>query len=344
MKTIVNIILLSIVFTSLFAQDKGFKFSDRLTEKQIDLFFNGKLLTSYYYVDSIKKPVLFPVNTVSGITVTRGFPIAPRAGERMDHPHQVGLWMSYESVNGIDFWNHSTFTPYQNRSSYGTILHDGIVKTQAGENTAVLEVTARWLNSTGQILLRESTQYEFVVKDNNFIINRTTTLNTLEEDVFFKDVKDGLLAIRVARELEHPSIEPGYFVDSLGNSHTESIISNDSLSGEYLSSEGLTGNAVWGTKARWVTLRGKKDSKNISITLVDHPKNIGYPAYWHTRDYGLFAINPLGQEIFSKGQTKLNLLIHKGESLTLRYRVIIHEGDPLDESEINALSDDFIKP
>ena len=39
--------------------------------------------------------------------VTRGFPLEPRPGERVDHPHHVGLWFNHGDVNGVDFWNNS---------------------------------------------------------------------------------------------------------------------------------------------------------------------------------------------------------------------------------------------
>src|SRR5688572_31585358 len=48
-----------------------FKIVQHDEKKQIDILFNGKLLTAYCYFDSIKKPFLFPVNTIDGITVTR---------------------------------------------------------------------------------------------------------------------------------------------------------------------------------------------------------------------------------------------------------------------------------
>ena len=52
---------------------------------------------------------------------------------------------------------------------------------------------------------------------------------------------------------------------------------------------------------------GKKNAELVSITIIDHPKNPGYPTYWHARGYGLFAANSLGQEPLSGGKEKLNL-------------------------------------
>ena len=59
--------------------------------------------------------------------------------------------------------------------------------------------------------------FNFSVKENNFIIDRITVLTATDTTVVFKDVKDGMFAIRVARELELPSKEKTNFVDDKGN-------------------------------------------------------------------------------------------------------------------------------
>jgi hypothetical protein len=289
------------------------------------------------------KPVLFPINTVSGITITRGYPLAPRVGERVDHPHHIGLWLNYESVNGLDFWNNSTAIPYAKRSHYGTIYHDRIVKSNATKNEASLEVSAQWKDHANKPLLLETTNYNFSVADGNFIIDRTTTLRSLNEDVFLKDIKDGFLGLRVTKELELPSNESVKYVDDKGNVTEVPAVNNDKVSGDYLSSEGFKGNDVWGTRGVWASLFGKKDGKDISVTIIDHPKNIGYPTYWHSRGYGLFAANPIGQAAFSKGKETLNLVVKKGESVTFRFRVVVHEGTNLTPDQINQLAKDFGK-
>lgn len=343
-RCLIIVLVFTSIFSSTFSQKKktGFRFIDHIDKKQIDLEYNGKVMTSYCYYDSLMKPVLFPLNTVSGVTVTRGFPLEPRPGERVDHPHHTGMWLNYESVNGLDFWNNSTAIPYNLRSKYGSIIHDGLVKTEYNEKRAFLEVTARWVNKNGDVLLRETTRYTFSINETDFIIDRVTTLNAVV-DVSFKDIKDGFFGIRVARELEHPSTEAQTFLDSNGNPTRVPVVDNKGVTGEYLSSEGLKGNDVWGTRGRWVRLKGRKNGRQVSITIFDHPKNVGYPTYWHARGYGLFAANPLGQEIFSKGKEKLNFSIRAGESATFRYRVLLHDGELLNDDEINKLAKQFSK-
>ncbi len=337
----VSIFLLLSLFT-IGQQTKGFSFVERKDKKQVDVLFNGNLMTAYCYYDSSRKPVLFPVKTVDGITITRSYPFKMIAGERTDHPHHTGIWLNYESVNGLDFWNNSTAIAPEKRNHYGTILPGNITASKTNGNTASLSATAKWVRPDKKVLLNEQTTFNFTVVANDFIIDRITTLTATDTVVIFKDVKDGMFAIRVARELELPSKEKSSFVDDKGNV-TEVAPSGSEATGMYYSSNGSKGDSVWSTKGTWVMLTGKKDGKDITIGMFDHPLNVGYPAYWHARGYGLFAVNPLGRKVFSNGKEELNFSLKPGQSVTFRYRVVVHSGATLTPDDMNKLFTDFSK-
>ena len=183
------------------SQTKSVKFVDDKTNKKIEVLVDGKSFTDYFYpgADVLKKAVLYPVRTAKGTIITRGWPIAPRTGERVDHPHHVGVWLNYEDVNGHDFWNNSN-TPPNPKSTYGTIVHTGVKSIKGGKNKGELVVTADWLDKNGKIMLKEETKYIFQGTDNQRVMDRITTLTAQESEVSFPDVKDGMFAIRVARE------------------------------------------------------------------------------------------------------------------------------------------------
>jgi hypothetical protein len=245
-------------------------------------------------------------------------------------------------VNGLDFWNNSTAIPVEKRNQYGTIIHQKVVSKKANGNKASLTTMAIWVRPDNKVLLDEQTTFNFSAdpKEGNFIIDRITTLTAKDTAVIFKDVKDGMFAIRVARELELPSKEKTSFVDDKGNVTTVPPSGTDAT-GMYYSSNGLKGDSVWSTKGEWVMLTGKKDGKDITIGMFDHPSNVGYPAYWHARGYGLFAVNPLGRKIFSNGKEELNFSLKRGESVTFRYRIVVHSGKFLTTEDMNKLSADF---
>ncbi len=294
-------------------------------EKRIDVLIDGQLFTSYRWPDSVYKPILYPIISAGGHIVTRGFPLDPREGERQDHRHQVGNWLNYGDVNGNDFWgNGHTGTKSPNG---GTIVHVGAKKTSEGPGEAVLETASRWVDSTGNELMSEKTQLRFAAEDSIRIIDRITTLTaTAAKPVLFKDTKEGMFGIRVARSLELPS------EDDKGMA-----------TGNYRSSEGISGAEVWGTRARWMDLYGNVDNEKVALIICDHPDNIGYPTYWHARGYGLFAANPLGQKDFTEGRQEMNFQLAPGDSVTFRYRVVIASGAYPDDAMINAWADDFAK-
>ena len=344
MKRISILLFIQIIAAATMAQNKaGFEFVEKKEKNEIDVLYNGKLLTAYCYYDSIMKPFLYPINTLDGVTITRGYPIAPRQGDRTDHPHHVGLWMNYESVNGLDFWNNSTAIAADRKDKYGTIRHDKIIQKIANKDKASLSVTANWIRPDGKIILNEQTTYDFQVTDNQFFIDRTSKLTATDVAVDFKDVKDGFFAIRIARELEMPSKEKSEFVDANGNKTTVPALNNDKVSGMYYNSNGVKGDSVWSTKARWAMLKGIKDNKQITIGMFDHPANPGYPTYWHARGYGLFALNPLGRKVFSNGTEELNYSLKKGASANFHYRVVVASGKTIDAKEMNNLADAFAK-
>ena len=76
--------------------------------------------------------------------------------------------------------------------------------------------------------------------------------------------------------------------------------------------------------------------------IIDNPANVGYPTYWHARDYGLFAANTLGQKVFSEGKEELNFSLKKGESVTFKYRLVVASEDMTDD-QINELTDAYAK-
>ncbi|MCI0693609.1 PmoA family protein [candidate division KSB1 bacterium] len=298
-------------------------------EKRVDIFVDGQPFTSYLYTDTLpvlKKTVLHPLRTANGTIITRGFPLDPRAGERVDHPHQIGCWFNYGDVNGLDFWNNSNAIPPERRHEMGTIWHRSIKRVESGANTGTLEVTADWLKPDGKPILREDTRFVFHAVLNMRAIDRITTLTALDERVLFKDNKEGMMAVRVARTLEHPSDEPIKLTDASGKVTEVPVMDNTGVTGMYTSSEGLKGTEAWGKRASWIMLAGVVEGESVTLAIFDHPQNAGYPSYWHARGYGLFAANPLGQKIFSEGKEELNFALEAGASTTFRYRVLILSG------------------
>ena len=289
--------------------------------QKIDIRIGAKLFTSFCYPDSLEKPFLYPIFAANDSAITRGFPLNTKPNDPTDHPHHIGLWFNYESVNGLDFWNNSYAIEADKKKNYGWIRTQKILRTKSGKE-AGLSYSANWTNQQQKVLMVEVTDLKFSVLGNDRIIERDTKL-TAKEDISFNDVKDGMLGLRVAHELELPIWESKKYTDANGIVTYVKANRDSSVTGNYLTSEGKQGDAAWGTRGNWCMLYGKLGADSVSIVIIDHPQNPGYPTYWHARNYGLFAANPLGQKVFSNGKTVLNFKLPKGQSVVFRYKIII---------------------
>jgi len=309
---------------------------------KIDVLIGGKPFTSFLYPDTLEKPVLYPLRAANGTVVTRGFPLDRKPGDPIDHPHHIGLWFNYENLNGLDFWNNSYAIPKEKKNQYGWIRTDKIIEATSG-TVGKLAYHANWTNQQKEVILEETTTFEFSGDARQRIIDRTTTLKA-DKEAKFTDAKDGMLGLRLAHELQMPTTDDQKFTDDKGNVTIVKGGTDKIPTGNYLTSAGKTGNDAWSTRGVWCKVYGKMDTDSISIAIIDNPKNPNYPTFWHARNYGLFAANPLGEKIFTNGKSEKNLTLKKGESVTFKYRIVIENGkETLTVGELNRMAGEFGK-
>ncbi len=335
------ILLFAIMHLSAIAQKKEMvKVVKIAKEKKVDILIGGKLFTSFLYPDSLEKPVLYPVHAANGMVVTRGFPLNPKPGDPTDHPHHIGIWFNFENVNGLDFWNNSYAIPKEKKSQYGWIKTDHILDMASG-NKGKLAYHANWVNQQNEVLLEETTHFEFAGTTHQRIIDRVTVL-TANTDVVFNDAKDGLLGLRLAHQLQIPTTQDQKFTDAKGNVTIVKGGDDKIPNGNYLTSEGKQGDAAWSTRGKWCKVYGKIGADSISIAIIDNPLNPNYPTFWHARGYGLFAANPLGEKVFTNGKSFKNLHLKKGEHIKFRYRIVVDNGHTtISTKALNGLAEEF---
>ena len=340
--TVVLILTAGLTMNAQKSKDKDVKLV-RLDDKQkVEVYVDGKLFTIYQYPKNLEKPFLYPVYAPNGSVITRGYPIEPRKGERVDHPHHIGIWFNHGNVNGLDFWNNSSAIPANKKDSYGHIVVQKVVKAESGKK-GVLEVISNWDDNKGNTLLVENTKYIFSGDKDSRTIDHISTLTASDGTVTISDNKEGMFAIRVDRAFEMPSKESLIFTDDKGNPTTVKATDNTGVTGMYTSSSGLKGDAVWGTPEKWVVLSGVKDNTPISFGIFDNPKNPGYPGYSHARGYGLFSINNLGQNSYDSKKEKVAYTLKKGESMTLRHRFYVQSGSELSAVNADKILEAFAK-
>ena len=327
---------------------KGVAVTVNQAAHRVDITIDGKPFTSYLWHTSQRKPILYPLLAPDGTTLTRNVP--PLPGERTDHPHHSGLWFNYSNVNNIDYWNNSDAIKPEARAKYGSIDHDRIVSSKSGPTSGELVTESTWYPSSDVPSIGSNKTPPVIHQTTRYVFSKTTiggkparaidmtvTLTALSPALFHDD-KDGLLGIRVAHFLESATAKPEVLRDANGVA-TPVAAPAAGATGVYRTSEGITGDAAWSTRGRWCELTGTTtDGKTETIAVLDHTGNPNYPTYWHARDYGLFAINPLGAHGFEPKGPSLNFALDTGKSATFRYRILFLSNTPTPE-DLNHQSD-----
>lgn len=305
-------------------------------QKKVEVYVGGTLFTAYIYPDNMEKQSLYPIATASGKLVTRGYPLDPRPFERIDHPHHVGLWFNFGSVNGLDFWNNSFAIKAQDKPKYGTVRFREVVSQKPSKGTLV--TASDWVDSNGKVLLSEETTFKFEGQGNLRTIERTSKL-TARQTVTLEENKEGLIGLRLDRAFEEPSQKAEEYLDAQGNLTTVPVMNTEGVNGVYRNAEGIRGGDVWSKRSPWVALRALKEGEVITIVILDHRQNPNYPAWSHARGYGLFATNNLGGRAFDKNATPVKVVLQEGQSLVFKHKILI--GGDLTDAEINQLAKDF---
>ena len=309
------IFLIMIQASSLLAGDQPVAFVRH--GDQIDVSIGGKPFTSYYFGAQTPKPYLYPLRSPEGIIVTRGYPMVTSIpGESKDHPHHRAMFFAHGDINGVDFWGEAQFeekAPVRVRGKTytseelpkGRTVFTRVEESKGGPDSGTLRAVFSLVGPNGQAMGSETQEYTFRGDESTRTIDCAFTI-TADHGTPLKmgDTKEGTFAIRVVRNLQEPAVK-------------------------MLNSAGAVGEKdIWGKRADWVDYSGVVGGERVGIAIFDNPRNIKHPTYWHARGYGLFAVNPFGEhDFYNDPKRDGSVTIASGASLTLRYRVLIHDGD-----------------
>jgi len=256
--------------------------------------------------ETYDKPILYPIYAPGQIAMTRNWPMKKGvAGEGHDHPHHKSMWISHE-INGVDFWTEA-----------GGVVKTQTIETEFGDgevsHDSAIRATSTWVTkSDKKTFLTDRTTYWFGGDQNSRWINCLIEYQATHGDFQLEDTKEGLFAIRT-----HPDLRL--------NANPKDGVKE--VFGKAINSQGVTGEDVWGKRAKWNLYYGPVDGKPVSVAMYDHPTNLRHPTTWHARDYGLIAANPFGKHYFlgeKKGAGAFK--VKNGGTLELRYRVEFFNG------------------
>ncbi len=293
------------------------KFKIEKQDEQIYNVFIGNTLITALNINNFSianRPYFYPMNTPSGVLVTRNYPMKEIEGETRDHAHHTSVWSAWGDINGVDNWSRGQKAGKQIVKS---------VKYEVIDNKAKFVIESEWTTPTDTPQLFETRNVEISKLDDSTIIyDFRLDFDTKYGAVKFGDTKEGgLLSVRVATALDVPK---GQIRNSRGGVCTKN------------SEE----RSVWGKRAEWCCYSGNIEGKNVGIAIIDHLNNPIYPTYWHVRSYGLMTANPFGKSHFVFPLLRGTWKMKENTKSTWKYRLVVFDGQ-VDPNKLNDLKKEF---
>ena len=207
------------------------------------------------------------------------------------YPHHHSLFFGCDRVNGGNYW--------QEENKYGQIISQGpkIIETKGSQ--VVFTDFCFWQRPKSKPIILDTRRITITAPNENLrFIDFEINLQPLT-DIQVQKTNHSLFSARVVPEL---SVNSG---------------------GTLINTEGKTGEKeTWGVASPWCDYYGTRNSVTEGIAILQHPNNRWFPSKWFTRDYGFFSPTPMNWL-----EDNQPFKLAKDETLTLRYRVVVHAGD-----------------
>lgn len=279
---------------------------------RIEIAIGGKPFTTYYFSPDVAKAYLMPLQTASGLVISRPFPIGNDVSKGDSktpsfEPHQRPLYFAHGDIDGLNFWGEAAFQKYyggHSRQAYGHMADPKIEEAHSGQESGTIRASFALADANKRVIGTETQQFTFRGDNRTRTIDCEFTMKASEGLVTMGDTKEGTFGIRLGADLSAPL---GHMINSLG---------------------GQGEKEIWGKPADWVNYYGTVSGHKVGIVVFEHPKSFRHPTTWHARTYGLLAANPFGWREFTGDQNKDgSWTIPENNSLDFRYRVLIYDGD-----------------
>jgi len=206
-------------------------------------------------------------------------------------PHHSSLFFGCDLVNGGNYW--------QDGLKRGRIVSLGVLITENNGPCAIVENDCIWKrpDAAAPIMDHRRITVSNPSKD-IFFIDFDVVLEMLT-DVVIQKTNHSLFSVRIAPDL---SPEQG---------------------GIMVNAEGRTGEkGTFGQSSPWIDCSNSRKTNKEGIAVFQHPSNEWFPSPWFTRDYGFISPTP-----FYWPENDIATELQKGETISLRYRVVVHSGD-----------------
>jgi hypothetical protein len=259
-----------------------------------------------------------PVNTPSGERITA---LAPN-----DHPHHRGMYLAWHdaefrqpinppgtptasafgwNITKADFWGWGQYAPRDGR----VIQNASIKLVSADAARAQIEIHNDW-NVNGRKMLDETTTASAGERDGVYVMDLAFRLSSLVDYQINRQSFSGF-------NLQARKDGESYYTNAAGTV---------TLRDAHYSTPELN----WPPAPWYGYVIKLANGKTIGAAVLDHPSNP--PSTWH-QSRGLWMLNP---NIAALGPVTIRV----GTPLTVRYRVVVHDG-PTPTAAVEKLSDEW---
>jgi hypothetical protein len=208
-----------------------------------------------------------------------------------NYPHHSSLFFGCDKVNGGNYW--------QEGLERGQIVSLRADILESGNEKAVIENECIWRRPGA----------DAPIKDKRII---TVTAPSKDKYILDFDVSMEMLLDVTINKTNHSLFS--------GRMDADLAVTNG---GTMINAEGETGEkGTFGKRSAWMDYYGSRMGGTEGMAILQHPSNEWFPAPWFTRDYGFFSPTPM---YWPENEKTTDL--KKGDTIKLRYRVIIHSGD-----------------
>lgn len=287
-----------------FASTLGFTVGDG----SVVLTDAGRPIGEFVHRDpGILRPYVAHLHAPGGIPVTRHHP--PRPGQDpVDHDRMhPGVWMAFGDLSGHDFWRNRATIRHE-RFTDGPAVSDGVVS---------LTTESALERADGAPVGRMRLVLSLASRPAGYLLVWDATIIASEQDLVFGDQEEMGMGVRVATPLTETN--GGTLTGSTGE---------------------RTAKATWGRAFDWCDYSGRSGERVVGITLMPDPANFRR-SWFHNRAYGLMAANPFGRKSMNQGDVSA-VRVPKGESLRLRFGVLLHSAPLGEATDLAAAYRDFL--
>lgn len=211
----------------------------------------------------------------------------------LPYPHHRSLFFGCDRVNGGNYWQEGYET--------GQILSQGPKVVRAANDIVEIADACDWRKPDGPLVMQDSRRIVVRAPDENLRFIDWEIRWQAVENVAVQKTNHSLFSMRAALDITPKG------------------------GGNLVNADGATmEKGTFEKKSNWCGFHGRRSGgagKVEGIAIFDHPQNPWGLAPWFTRDYGFASPTPFWW-------VDKPWELAAGKSVTLRYRVVLHAGDP----------------